>query len=1813
VKEGKAIRISFVLVAILIVLCNAVLQARSENLGEEITINPALVEWKQTNGPPGGGISEPLQNPDRHNELYALANGQLYRSEDKGDTWNLMNKLKDIAIVSIEIYNDTLFLTCHDGIYYYDKNENLVKILDSFFGRIKISGNKLFVTSTFTDIKDVKILYSDLTLGDFEWVDVSPSEEELDALKLPPTDAGFFHEIVVSNLVCVGTRILTSIIVEVGGSGEYTNGQLYASENLGASWFAIDFGVPSDVVVSTIVQDTGNIDHLIVSFKHNRLHEALSPLSDLVRESFDGGVSWSLLTDLSLESNGVTDVDVVGSSYYLLCPYDGLQIINLTGSDYSLIASPTLSEYENVVFWLGSIVFDLDDQNIVYGKTGSVWSLGLIKSEDGMKTWKKMDRGIVASSPSIVLVDPGDSNKIYTSGNVIQEKYLTRDGGITWAPFSPTNTGDELKIDPHNPNHMLLITEMTDIYESYDGGNTFKQINEDFWSTKIFDLEFDSNVPGKVYASTIGVGVCEYDPDTGEWLYLTGSPDYAYFLKVDPDNSSILYATNGPKKFENHSSLWKYSPYEQKNYGWSEILRVENSTGMTSITFDPTNHNRIYVGVTGKKGTIYVSDDKGETWSKLNQHLTFTTIWGHSQLQISPDDENSVYAGTWGGGTFKTDNGGKDWVLLDEDHTFSSTFIAISEKNPNIIYACDRTQAKIHRSDDAGSSWYTYYDFGSSYMLSSAVAIDPNNPDLIYASAFAPPLAHQGAFLKIEKGEIIADMSSLLPRSALDIEIDGNDPDTLYVSTHVYGVFKSTDGGDSWARLDDRGTGLPRTGIYDVDVDPLDSQIVYATALSGPLPDYMLPSEGFENLEGKAGVYKSLDGGEHWTLILETLSEARGIDIDSVDNNNLYVADMMGGVWVSNDGGAVWRQENTEIGSISMTSVKVKGDHIYASTQGSGVYSGIVNSDNSVTWDTSRSNKPKAKVHKIQIEIDPENSNRIFASAYPGGLLRSDDGGLHWNDKNFLTPSIRVEDPAIQGYYSFAVDPGNTDTIWMGVYGKGMFVSYDAMEYDTLANGVDNKMMGKKITKVVINPENSSEVYVATEEGVFKTVDSGQHWEEMNEGMETLDVRSLKIESADWPPFVDDFEDGKADDWNPSPLEGGWFVIKENNNYVYQGIGHQWANSGIILWRDYVFQAKVKLIQGGVHVNFRKNNDGRYFLGMDEGGFSLNRQFNQWQDFAELARISEPLSLGQWFDLRIELEGSRIRVKVNGALKFDYVDSYPLLNGAIAFESLPDSQVYVDDVEVVMTSSTLNFYAGTAGYGVYRCDYVNEEWENLGRAFGGGYWTAWERRMYQFSSILFDPITPGRIYLGHFPSGFFISDDNGHSWKDSSLGLGNDGIFSLTMDPYDQNVIWAGTYNGVAKSEDNGRTWELKDNGWPSEQWPFTVAIDEDNPNIMYASTKNGQNKGLAHRNSFLGVVMKSLDGGENWFKIMNGLDEKREFYSLLIYPPNHKVLFLSTSNGVYISRNSGVSWQGMNVGLSTTNNFVRDNVADNLVLTSDNSQLILGLQSHGVWKANLTEATESGESVPPVTVNDYDGSWHSSDFTINLSASDTSGLCETYYSVNNGAIQSTSANGQPWIDNEGGSNILEYWSVDAIGNEELPHVLSGIKLDKTAPTGSIQIDNGASITTSTSVTLSLTAADEVSGVDQIRFSNDGVWDSESWETLVYSKSWTLTSGDGEKTVYLQIKDQAGLTSTYSDTITLTDSSSSSSSGETEPSPSPQLTPSPSPSPAPTLTPSPIPSPTPKPEEQPLLLYTIIIGLAFSIIAIAVFLLSKRR
>jgi len=191
------------------------------------------------------------------------------------------------------------------------------------------------------------------------------------------------------------------------------------------------------------------------------------------------------------------------------------------------------------------------------------------------------------------------------------------------------------------------------------------------------------------------------------------------------------------------------------------------------------------------------------------------------------------------------------------------------------------------------------------------------------------------------------------------------------------------------------------------------------------------------------------------------------------------------------------------------------------------------------------------------------------------------------------------------------------------------------------------------------------------------------------------------------------------------------------------------------------------------------------------------------------------------------------------------------------------------------------------------------------------------------------------------------------------------------------------------------------------------------------------------------------------------------------------------------------------------------------------------------LWSNMYYEAPS--DVTPPVTTISLEGTlgendWFTSDVTVTLSATDDYQVEKTEYSFDSATWIPYAT---PFDISEEGHLTIYYKSTDKTGNEETTKTKT-LKIDKTPPTGAIVINNDDAYVTATSVTLALTSTDTTSNVHQLRLSNDGVWDTEQWENPSTAKAWTLTSGDGQKTVYYQVKDNAGLISTtLSDTITL--------------------------------------------------------------------------
>ncbi len=165
--------------------------------------------------------------------------------------------------------------------------------------------------------------------------------------------------------------------------------------------------------------------------------------------------------------------------------------------------------------------------------------------------------------------------------------------------------------------------------------------------------------------------------------------------------------------------------------------------------------------------------------------------------------------------------------------------------------------------------------------------------------------------------------------------------------------------------------------------------------------------------------------------------------------------------------------------------------------------------------------------------------------------------------------------------------------------------------------------------------------------------------------------------------FCENFENGQAQDWK---LDTAWRVEESGGDHFLSGSGHKWATLDNHSWSDYRVQFRVRLLQGGLALNYRITRAPvgitRYYIGFMEDGLSLSKSMidGNAKDLVSV-QASHPLNI--WHKVEIAGRGGHIQVLVNGQVELDHTDPDPLPSGSIAFESWEDSSAQIDDIEVL--------------------------------------------------------------------------------------------------------------------------------------------------------------------------------------------------------------------------------------------------------------------------------------------------------------------------------------------------------------------------------------------------------------------------------------------------------------------------------------------------------------------------------------------------
>ncbi len=474
-----------------------------------------------------------------------------------------------------------------------------------------------------------------------------------------------------------------------------------------------------------------------------------------------------------------------------------------------------------------------------------------------------------------------------------------------------------------------------------------------------------------------------------------------------------------------------------------------------------------------------------------------------------PCQPNVFYVGQVNGGVWKTDDYGRTWnPIFDHESTQSIGAIAVAPSDPNIIYVASGEGLHrpdlsvgdgIYKSTDAGKTW-THLGSGKEGLRDGqqipALAIDPRNPDRIFAAVLGHPYgpnSERGLFRSTDGGQTWQKVISKDENTgASDVEIDPSNPDVVYASmwearegpwedNNVFngtngGLFKSTDGGATWHPLT---SGLPKdlSQIY-VAIAPSQPRRLYATLGTSA---------------GKLAVYRSDDAGENWTQATEDSRPAGRIGggdlpIARVDPKNPDIVYSASTVTMrSSDGGKTWSRFRGAPGGDDYQNLWINPNNpnviLLVSDQGALV---TVNGGN--TW-SSWYNQPTAQIYHVSVTND--FPYKVCGAQQESGSVcissRGNDGEITFREWHSAG--------AIE-YGYVAPDPLDADI----VYGGGRS---EVSRYHWSTGQVQNitpipvrssKYRTDRTEPLMFSPVDPHILYYATNL-LFKTADGGGSWQ----------------------------------------------------------------------------------------------------------------------------------------------------------------------------------------------------------------------------------------------------------------------------------------------------------------------------------------------------------------------------------------------------------------------------------------------------------------------------------------------------------------------------------------------------------------------------------------------------------------------------------------------------------------------------------------------------------------------------------------------
>ncbi|MEO7564253.1 MAG: glycosyl hydrolase, partial [Sphingomicrobium sp.] len=510
---------------------------------------------------------------------------------------------------------------------------------------------------------------------------------------------------------------------------------------------------------------------------------------------------------------------------------------------------------------------------------------------------------------------------------------------------------------------------------------------------------------------------------------------------------------------------------------------------------------------------------------------------------------------------------GLKWRNVGPDRGGRSIAVSGSASRPNEYYF-GATGGGLWKTIDGGTSWKVMTDGKVDNGVVGGVAVCEANPDILYFTTGETELRGNvqpghGVFKSLDSGKTWTSAGLKKVRNFSRVRIDPKDCNTLFVAGFGHygapredrGVYKSSDGGANWRKVLYRDE---RSGAVDISIDPKDPKTIYASLWEAWRRPWGMSSGG-----PGSGLFKSVDGGEHWSELTRNPGMPAGpigkigVTVSPVDSARVYalVEAKDGGMFVTDDGGATWRRtsDSRDIRQRAFYYTRLQADpkvkdRVYV------LNVNFLRSDDGGKTFPTKIKVPHGDNHDLWIA---PNDNQRMIEANDGGGTISVNGGKSWTKESYPTAQIyrltisnhypyfvcgaQQDNSSIcvpskdwkhvnvlGGQYGFAVaggesgyianDPQDPNVFYAGSYGGAL----DRFDYSTgqtrSVNVLPDNPMGYSASDIgerfqwtypiVFDPQDKNRLY-ASSQHVWQTLDQGQSWQRISPDLTRHDPATL--------------------------------------------------------------------------------------------------------------------------------------------------------------------------------------------------------------------------------------------------------------------------------------------------------------------------------------------------------------------------------------------------------------------------------------------------------------------------------------------------------------------------------------------------------------------------------------------------------------------------------------------------------------------------------------------------------------------------------